>query len=148
MAEKKPVRQPSNASVRGTKLNWPDIQLVEINRRGMVFRSHKLFDLGDSLTLGVHLCARPSANAATQPVSGDFLNVEGIVVDCRILSWGGAEKFYEVTVLFQSLDEDECEILVDASRHQKLDPPAGCEDDAGEAPTEDETGFDRILGLN
>jgi hypothetical protein len=152
MAEPRMLKQNPTASIKASTaaaalLSWPDIHVVEINRRGMVFRSHQAFDLGDALHLGVHLCFRPSASAtAPQHASSDFLKIEGVVVDCRVVSWGAPEHVFEITLMFPSLDEDECALLVEASRQRKLDPPSAHHDPAYDEETA--PGFDRIMGFN
>jgi hypothetical protein len=146
------LKQNSSASIKASAANaallaWPDIHVVEINRRGMVFRSHQAFDLGDALHLGVHLCFRPSNHtAAPHPASSDFLKIEGVVVDCRVVSWGAPEHIFEITLMFPSLDEDECALLVEASRQRNLDPPSAYHDPAFD--DESDPGFDRIMGFN
>ena len=113
----------------------------------MVFRSHQAFDLGDALNLGVHLCARPPGNSPAQSVSRDFLTIQGVVVDCRVVSWGRGERFFEITLLFPSVDENECALLVAASRQRSLDPPSGHQDVDG-IDDDERPGFDRITGFN
>jgi hypothetical protein len=113
----------------------------------MVFRSHRAFDLGDILNLGVHLSARPMADPSPRPTSSDFLTIQGVVVACRVISWGRAERFFEITLLFPSVDEDDCAILVEASRQRRLDPPSGHLDDDG-FDEDERAGFDRITGFN
>jgi hypothetical protein len=113
----------------------------------MVFRSHQAFDLGDALNLGVHLCARSPGKPHPQPVGSDFLTIQGVVVDCRVVSWGRGERFFEITLLFPSVDEGECALLVAASRRMSLDPPTGHQDDDG-IDEDERPGFDRITGFN
>ncbi|MGI8601829.1 MAG: hypothetical protein ACR2OZ_02395 [Verrucomicrobiales bacterium] len=124
---------------------WPDIHVVDISLRGMVFRSHQAFDLGDSLSLGLHICVSSQKPPALRPC-GDFLKIEGVVVDCRVISWGGIDRVFEITVSFPLLAEEQGAWLVAASRerHAKVKENQATAGLRSEAEFE----FESVVGLN
>ena len=141
MSDFKPYESISAPSVKGGRLQWPDIELVRVTQRGMVFRSQQMFDLGDTLSIGIHLEVAPNTAASPDP-RADFLKVEGAVVACQMVSWGGIDRRFEITVLFQSIAENDGGILDDINRASEI----AMMPQAAENP--ENRGFGSICGLN
>lgn len=117
--------EASLSSLSGAPPNWPDIHVMEIGGRGMIFRTHRSFELGDSLSLGLHLFFRSAEEGEPEPSGSDFMMMEGVVVDCRKLSWAGESPLFQVTLVFPLVSEEECALLAAAGRLQPEAEPAG-----------------------
>ncbi len=142
MSDPKSYQSISTPSVKGGRLQWPDIELIRVTQRGMVFRSHQLFDLGDTLSIGIHLEVAQDGPQSTGGKRADFLKVEGAVVACQMVSWGGIDRRFEITVLFQSVAENDGGLLDDIGRASGLAMVPHGADDA------ENPGLGPICGLN
>lgn len=89
---------------------FPRIELREISRLGVVFRAHRRYEAGTSIALGVHICE------SADDVSPRFLDLEGTVVDCRLVDDSRNDDLcYQVTLLFDGLTEAQSEALNEAA---------------------------------
>jgi hypothetical protein len=102
----------------------PVVTLLYISGQGIVFKSRCHFDTGTKLAVGLHLDkVREDLKLSESGSLFDlhpFLDVQGFVADCKITEVTPAGATYQVTLLFDGLDESD-EMLVEAiEREVKL----------------------------
>lgn len=102
--------------------------LLYVSSQGLVFKSTQPFDSGIRLAIGLHLRkirGDLGLDAADSGLYGDrFLQLEGLVADCKIVEASPLERFYQVTLLFDRLSEADRVLLAAIERS---DRPANTE---------------------
>ena len=105
--EENPKRDPRDQS--------PVVTLLYLSGQGIVFLSRRRFDTGTKLAIGLQLDkVREDLGLSKSGAFFDldpFLDVQGFVADCKIMGATPSGVSYQVTLLFDSLDEAD-EILV------------------------------------
>ncbi len=93
----------------------PAMTLLYISGQGMVFKSKKPYETGVRLAVGMFLRKiRGDLGMAEHgcTLNGDhFLNLEGMVADCRIVESAIDDRFYQVTLLFEQLGKGDRMLL-------------------------------------
>ena len=102
----------------------PVVSLLYLSVQGIVFKSRRSFDTGTKLALGLHLDkVRGDLGLEKSEALFDlnpFLDVQGFVADCKVTELADGDAAYQVTLLFDSLDESD-EMLIEAiEREVKL----------------------------
>ncbi len=99
------------------------VTLLYLSGQGIVFKSRRNFDTGTKLAIGLHL-DKVREDLGLQKAGSlfdlnPFLDVQGFVADCKITEVAPDGASYQVTLLFDSLDESD-EMLIEAiEREQK-----------------------------
>jgi hypothetical protein len=105
----------------------PQLILIRICSRGMVFHTQDQYDIGTRLAVGMHLkkirgdlgmgkCEHGCS------INGDhYLNLRGMAVDCRIVEAAKNKVVFEVTVLFDNLGAEDRRVLrtIEAEREAR-----------------------------
>lgn len=95
----------------------PVVTLLYLSGQGVVFKSRQNFDTGTKLAIGLHLDkVREDLGLQTTGSLFDlnpFLDVQGFVADCKITEVSPTDASYQVTLLFDELDESD-EMLIEA----------------------------------
>ena len=94
----------------------PVVSLLYLSGQGIVFKSRRYFETGTKLALGLHLdkvrgdlgLGKSNAMFDLNP----FLDVQGFVADCKMTEVADGGGAYQVTLLFDSLDEGD-EMLIE-----------------------------------
>ena len=105
----------------------PQLTLIRICGRGMVFLTQDQYDTGTRLAVGMHLkkirgdlgmgkCEHGCSFNGEQ-----YLNLCGMAVDCRIAEVAQNKVVFEVTVLFDNLGTDVLRLLqaIEAEREAR-----------------------------
>lgn len=91
--------------------------LLYLSSQGIVFKSRRHFDTGTKLAIGLHLDKVRQDLGLNQAGAmfdvNPFLDVQGFVADCKITEVAACGSCYQVTLLFDSIDESD-EILIGA----------------------------------
>ena len=95
----------------------PVVTLLYLSGQGIVFKSLRNFDTGTKLALGLHL-DKVREDLGLQKTGSlfdlnPFLDVQGFVADCKITEVSPCGASYQVTLLFDGLDEPD-EMLIEA----------------------------------
>jgi len=108
---------PSNSPVR---------TLLYVSSQGMVFKSVGNFNSGTRLAIGLHLrkiCGDLGISEDDNGLYGDrFLQLEGVVADCKIVESSPTERFYQVTLIFDALPEGDRLLLEAVEKSQPAEP--------------------------
>ena len=102
----------------------PVVSLLYLSGQGIVFKSVQHFDTGIKLAIGLRLDKiRNDLGLSKSDTLFDlnpFLNVQGFVADCKLMEASPGCVSYQVTLLFDGL-EDSDEMMVDGiERELKL----------------------------
>ena len=101
--------------------------LLYVSSQGLVFKSTQPFDSGIRLAIGLHLRkirGDLGLDAADSGLYGDrFLQLEGLVADCKIVEASPLERFFQVTLLFDRLAEADRVLLAAIERSDQHDTP-------------------------
>ena len=92
----------------------PFQRILHLNRRGMVVLSRRRFKTGDRLALCLHVSGGVAKlKSGKGQCSRMSASVVGLVVDCRVgvPSSCPREAFFEVTLMFETVDHEDGEIL-------------------------------------
>lgn len=79
--------------------------LVDFSSHGVVLNSSKSFEIGDSIAVGLHMGPHGMNNATR------YVELEGVVVQCRQLSRLSTSGRFEITLLLETLPEDAERVL-------------------------------------
>ena len=114
-----PPAKPATAS--------PVRTLLYVSSQGLVFKSTRPFDSGIRLAIGLHLRkirGDLGLDAADNGLYGDrFLQLEGLVADCKIVEASPLERFFQVTLLFDRLAEADRVLLAAIERSDRCTAP-------------------------
>jgi hypothetical protein len=106
------------AGDRSQALVTPDaaasITLVSVTCDGLCFRSERTYEIGCQMQLGLHVRVRAPIGShgvhPPEPSQGHFLEVNGFVIDSRMVTIG-RRRLFEVTLLFDALPLEYRELL-------------------------------------
>ncbi|MFT4547166.1 MAG: hypothetical protein ACI9UA_005400 [Pseudoalteromonas tetraodonis] len=95
----------------------PVVSLLYLSGQGIVFKSLRNFDTGIKLAIGLHLDKIRDDLGLSKTGSlfdlNPFLDVQGFVADCKMMEVTADVASYQVTLLFDGLDEAD-EMLVES----------------------------------
>ena len=110
----------------------PVVTLLYLSGQGIVFKSLRHFDTGTKLAIGLHLDKIRDDLGLSKVESlfglNPFLDVQGFVADCKITEVTQTGASYQVTLLFDGLDDSD-EMFVEVIerevklRNQHQQPP-------------------------
>ena len=113
-----PTNRPSAAP------HSPVRTLLYVSSQGLVFKSAQAFESGIRLAIGLHLrkiCGDLGISEDDNGLFGDrFLQLEGLVADCKIVESSPIERFYQVTLIFDQLSEGD-RLLLEAVERSNPD---------------------------
>jgi len=89
----------------------PVSKLLYVNSQGMVFEAVKAFESGSRLAIGLHL-RKIRGDLGILGLNKDsngnrFLRLEGLVVDCKIMTTSPAKHSYQITLIFDKLSTED-----------------------------------------
>ena len=108
--------------------------LLYVSSQGLVFKSAQAFESGTRLAIGLHLrkiCGDLGISEDDNGLYGDrFLQLEGVVADCKIVEASPIERFYQVTLIFDQLSEGDRLLLSAVERSNRGAAPGQPEPEA------------------
>ena len=126
MASEPPFLAPQNRQGEAPPRS-PVRTLLYVSSQGLVFKSAEAFESGTRLAIGLHLrkiCGDLGISEDDNGLYGDrFLQLEGLVADCKIVEASPIERFYQVTLIFDQLAEAD-RLLLAAVERSNSEAPA------------------------
>ena len=102
----------------------PVVTLLYLSGQGIVFRSRRRFDTGTKLAIGLQLDKVREDLGLSKSGSffdlNPFLDVQGFVADCKVMEATQSGVSFQVTLLFDSLDEADEMLVGSIERELKL----------------------------
>jgi len=124
MAVRPSYIQHQESSKNSSTDQSPVLTLLYLSGQGIVFKSHRSFDTGTKLAIGLHLDKiREDLGIADSAHCFDlnpFINVQGFVADCKITETSLKGAGFQVTLLFDQLSESDQMMVDSIEREVKL----------------------------